>query len=66
MPTLMSSSSRATDSALAPAGLGDPAASGLRSLHDDPHRIHQLLDVLGMPPGTEVRVTTVAASMIVR
>lgn len=65
MPTLMSSFSRAADSAVAPAEPGD-LASRLRSLHDDPHRIHQLPDLLGMPPGTEVRVTTVAASMIVR
>lgn len=38
----------------------------LPTLHDDPQRIHALLDVLDMPPGTEVRVTTVAASVIVR
>lgn len=36
------------------------------TLHDDPQRIHKLLDMLDMPPGTEVRVTTVAASVIVR
>jgi hypothetical protein len=65
MPTLMSSSSRAADSALAPADIGD-LASRLRSLHDDPYRIHHLLDLLRLPPGTEVRVTTVAASVIVR
>lgn len=38
----------------------------LPTLHDDPQKIHQLLDMLDMPPGTEVRVTTVAASVIVR
>lgn len=38
----------------------------LATLHDDPQKIHHLLDMLDMPPGTEVRVTTVAASVIVR
>lgn len=60
MLTLMPSSTREPASALA------PAPGRLPSLHDDPHGIHQLLDRLGMPPGTEVRVTTVAASLIVR
>jgi hypothetical protein len=41
-----------------------PAA--LPSLHDDPQKIHRLLDLLALPPGTEVRVTIVAASVIVR
>lgn len=65
MPMLMSSSPRAADSAVTPAGTG-VLASRLRSLHDDPHGIHHLPDLLDMPPGTEVRVITVAASMIVR
>lgn len=38
----------------------------LPSLHDDPQKIHQLLDLLALPAGTEVRVTIVAASVIVR
>lgn len=38
----------------------------LGSLHDNPKKIHQLLDLLDMPPGTEVRVVTKAASVIVR
>ena len=35
-------------------------------LHSDPQKIHQLLDLLGMPQGTEVRVLTTASSSIVR
>lgn len=38
----------------------------LGGLHDNPKKIHQLLDVLGLPSGTEVRVVTKAASVIVR
>lgn len=38
----------------------------LGALHDDPQRIHQLLDLLELPRGTEVRVITKAASVIVR
>lgn len=51
-----------------PVGNGDPRVIHGRfpSLHDDPQKIHQLLDLLGLPPGTEVRVTTVAAAVIVR
>jgi hypothetical protein len=51
-----------------PVGTDDSSASQapFPSLHDDPQKIHQLLDLLIMPPGTEVRVTTVAASLIVR
>ena len=45
---------------------GGPMNSRFPSLHDDPHKIHQLLDLLVLPPGTEVRVTTVASSLIVR
>lgn len=36
------------------------------NLHDDPDKIHRLLDLLDMPKGTEVRVVTQAASVIVR
>lgn len=36
------------------------------SLHDNPQKIHQLLDLLELPKGTEVRVITKAASVIVR
>lgn len=36
------------------------------ALHDDPDKIHRLLDLLEMPKGTEVRVVTQAASVIVR
>lgn len=35
-------------------------------LHDNPQKIHQLLDLLELPKGTEVRVITKAASVIVR
>ena len=35
-------------------------------LHQDPKRIHQLLDLLDMPKGTEVRAVTMAATSIVR
>lgn len=38
----------------------------LPNLHDDPDRIHRLLDILEMPKGTQVRVVTKAASVIVR
>jgi hypothetical protein len=38
----------------------------LTSLHDKPEKIHQLLDILELPKGTEVRVITKAASVIVR
>jgi hypothetical protein len=36
------------------------------NLHDSPDKIHQLLDLLGLPKGTSVRVTTKATSVIVR
>ena len=36
------------------------------SLHNDPEKIHRLLDLLDMPQGTEVKVVTKAASVIVR
>ncbi len=43
------------------------AISGqLGNIHEDKDKIHTLLDLLGMPKGTEVRVTTRAASVIVR
>ena len=35
-------------------------------LHQDPKLVHQLLDLLQMPKGTEVRVMTTASSSIVR
>jgi hypothetical protein len=35
-------------------------------LHNDPQKIHQLLDLLNMPKGTEVKVLTTASSSIVR
>jgi hypothetical protein len=35
-------------------------------LHQDPKTIHQLLDLLQMPKGTEVKVLTTASSSIVR
>ncbi len=35
-------------------------------LHSDPQKIHQLLDLLNMPKGTEVKVLTTASSSIVR
>ena len=36
------------------------------SLHDDPQKIHQLLDLLDLPKGTQVKVVTMATSVIVR
>jgi len=36
------------------------------NLHDNPQKVHQLLDLLGLPPGTQVRLTTTASSVIVR
>ncbi|MBE9179321.1 hypothetical protein IQ268_12190 [Oculatella sp. LEGE 06141] len=38
----------------------------IASLHNDPQKIHQLLDLLDLPKGTEVKVVTKAASVIVR
>lgn len=38
----------------------------LGSLHDNPQKIQQLLDLLELPKGTEVHVVTSAASVIVR
>jgi hypothetical protein len=35
-------------------------------LHQDPKLIHELLDLLDMPKGTEVKVLTTASSSIVR
>jgi len=63
----MSQHPRETTRATEGCDAGDRPGSGeLPSLHDDPQKILQLLDLLGLPPGTEVRVTTVAASVIVR
>lgn len=36
------------------------------NLHDDPAKVRQLLDLLDLPSGTQVRVVTTAASVIVR
>lgn len=38
----------------------------LGHLHDNPHKIHALLDLLELPKGTEVKVITKGASVIVR
>lgn len=35
-------------------------------LHSDPQKIHELLDLLKMPKGTEVKVLTTASSVVVR
>lgn len=40
--------------------------SGALNLHDDPSKIHKLLDLLELPKGTEVRVVTTASSVLVR
>ncbi len=36
------------------------------NIHEDPKRIQQLLDLLRVPKGTEVKVLTTAATSIVR
>ncbi|HEX8613778.1 MAG TPA: hypothetical protein VF800_21075 [Telluria sp.] len=41
-------------------------AGNFGQLHDNPQKIHQLLDLLELPKGTEVKVITKAASVIVR
>jgi hypothetical protein len=38
----------------------------IADLHDNPGKIHQLLDLLDLPKGTEVKVVTQAAHVIVR
>lgn len=63
---LMTQDPRDLGTSPAPARHAAASTPTLPSLHDDPHQIHQLLDRLGLPPGTEVRVTTVAASVLVR
>ena len=35
-------------------------------LHNDPAKVHQLLDLLSLPEGTQVKVVTTATSVIVR
>jgi hypothetical protein len=35
-------------------------------LHNNPDKIHQLLDLLKLPKGTQVKVVTTASSVIVR
>lgn len=36
------------------------------NLHEDPQKVRQLLDLLELPEGTEVRVVTTATSVLVR
>jgi hypothetical protein len=36
------------------------------NLHEDPKKIHQLLDLLNLPKGTQVKVVSTASSVIVR
>ncbi|HDR7799706.1 TPA: hypothetical protein QCY03_003508 [Bacillus tropicus] len=38
----------------------------LNNLHNDPQKIHELLDLLNLPKGTQVKVVTTATSVIVR
>jgi hypothetical protein len=38
----------------------------LPNLHDNPSKVHRLLDLLELPKGTEVKVITKATSVIVR
>lgn len=38
----------------------------LGGIHDDPEKLQKLLDLLEIPHGTEVRISTRAASVIVR
>ena len=38
----------------------------LDDLHADPEKVQKLLDLLGVPKGTEVRITRRASSVIVR
>lgn len=57
-----------TELEIKPSGSGEAiiVKGNLATLHDNPQKVHQLLDLLGMPKGTEVRVTTRATSMMVR
>jgi hypothetical protein len=57
-----------TEVQIVPKGADKPItlSGDLTALHDNPHKIHQLLDVLDMPAGTEVHVITKASSVIVR
>lgn len=41
-------------------------AGAIDELHKNPDKIRQLLDLLQMPKGTEVRILTTASSSIVR
>jgi hypothetical protein len=41
-------------------------AGAIDKLHEDPKRIQELLDLLRVPKGTEVKVLTTAATSIVR
>jgi hypothetical protein len=38
----------------------------LSGVHQDPAKLQQLLDLLGVPKGTEVKIATRASSVIVR
>lgn len=60
---------RKTELQVSPPGTASPTlviSGDLPNLHNDPARIHQLLDLLNLPKGTEVKVVTTAASVIVR
>jgi hypothetical protein len=41
-------------------------SGNIPDVHDDPQKIQQLLDLLGVPKGTHVKLTTTASSVIVR
>ena len=41
-------------------------AGAIDKLHQDPKRVQDLLDLLRVPKGTEVKVVTTAATSIVR
>ncbi len=38
----------------------------MRNLHDSPEKVRQLLDLLELPEGTQVEISTRASSVIVR
>lgn len=68
----MSDSAKETKTQLHIEGSGPAAEKSLvisgnvPDLHNDPEKIHQLLDILNLPKGTEVKVVTTATSVIVR
>jgi hypothetical protein len=41
-------------------------SGAVAELHNDPQKIHRLLDLLELPQGTQVKVITTASSVIVR